>query len=91
MKKTIILILTLSLLLNAIPTYAFWNTTAEEEQIVVIVGDWLSFPVWQPNKVYQKGDIVFHNGSYWIKTSNASNSIEPSSSPPGRNFWQMYN
>ena len=81
----------LSLLSNVVIFSKTWDRVVAYEQQSLTIGSWNESSIWQPNIVYQMGDVVFHNGQYWIRTSNAGNKIEPSDRPPGRNFWQIYN
>ena len=73
------------------PSYAFWNSIEQESDVSLSVGTWnyLQAPVWTSSSGYLKGQIVFHNGVYYIALRNVPGPISPSS-PSGSNFWQLY-
>lgn len=81
----------LSLLSNIIIFSKTWDRAITYEEQSLAIGSWREFSTWDPNTIYSIGNIVFHNGQYWIRISDAKSKIEPSTMPPGRNFWEIYN
>ncbi len=59
------------------------------------IGVWVFERNWEPHELYEAGDVVYHNGQYWIRTNNGNltsgGKFEPAPNPPNANFWQPYN
>lgn len=72
-------------------TYAFYDNTVKTESETISIGEWIYTVEWNSTTSYPTGTIVYYNNQYWIKTKNGGTGKAPSTSPPGRNFWSVYN
>lgn len=73
MKKILLLIFLASLTINT--SYAYWSDTypvSNYTEAVIIVGTWLMAEEWVENQMYQEGDVVYHNGAYYVRTGIGS-------------------
>lgn len=72
---------------------AYWNINQQKINAVSVpVGSWtFQYPAWTAGVVYPIGTIVIHNNQTWIKTKDGGLNSAPSTKPPGRNFWSLYN
>ena len=64
-----------------------WGRPTEFRSLLV---EELNSPIesFDPNRVYQKGEIVLFEDQLWLRDSDASNTIPPGTNRPNRNFWK---
>ena len=90
MRALSILIIIISVLrLSVQSVEGFWNTSSLDSGRQLLIGEFVfETLLWQEELTYSEGDIVLWNGSLWQRNGRGLDSnIEPSLSPPGRNFW----
>ena len=88
MKILLTIIALLSLFTFPI-AHAFWNNTIVSESVTIEIGEWEFIMEWDPDRQYFEGEIVEFEGQLWIKTSDGGGTVQPSTRPPGTNFWQL--
>ncbi len=64
-----------------------WGRPTEFRSLLV---EELNSPIesFDPNRVYQKGEIVLFEDQLWLRDSDTSNTIPPGTNRPNRNFWK---
>jgi len=93
LKFATIMALLLGSFFSVTDSFAYWNNGTVPPDTAtgtVTTSTWVQYFDWNVTATYAVGDIVFHNGSYWIATKAGTNSKEPTLGKPGSNWWSPY-